>query len=129
MAIRAAIENGRDDRAWSLVKLAAQLRDENEIELARTAIDAAVALDAAPEPTRAAYTCAVAIHVDEGDLMTAKKLGEGLLAEGHDEYLLKAMARVYWELYLKTEESAYRDRWQQIGLELEQLTPERSNST
>jgi len=48
-----------------------------------------------------------------------QKLGEEALAEGTDEYLLKAMARVYWELWEDTRLQEYRDRWSNIGSALE----------
>lgn len=115
LAIRAAVEPGREARAWALVALAARLRADGSRELSRIAIDAAVALDAGPGPTRAAYTCAVAIHADEGDLRTAVKLGEELLAEGSHPTLLQAMSRVYWELWKDTEDAAWLDGWRRVN--------------
>jgi hypothetical protein len=118
LAVRASVEPGREQRAWALVALAARLRSDGSRELARIAIDAAVALDAGPGPTRAAYTCAVALHADEGDLETAAKLGEELLAEGHDAYLLRTMARVYWSLWRQTKDETWHDRWWRVHVRL-----------
>jgi hypothetical protein len=115
LAVRAAVEPGREDRSWALVALAARLRADGSRELARIAIDAAVALDAGAEATRAAYTCAVALHVDEGDLRTAVKLGEELPAGGYDPQLLKAMSRVYWELWKDTEDAVWLRGWRRVN--------------
>lgn len=115
LAVRAAVEPGREARAWALVALAARLRADGSRELARIAIDAAVALDAGPGPTRAAYTCAVALHADEGDLRMAAKLGEELLEEGHNDHLLQAMSRVYWDLWKETEDAVWLRGWRRVN--------------
>ena len=115
LAVRAAVEPGREQRAWALVALAARLRADGSRELARIAIDAAVALDAGPGPTRAAYTCAMAIHADEGDLQTAVKLGEELLEEGCFPELLQAMSRIYWELWKDTEDAVWLRGWRRVN--------------
>jgi hypothetical protein len=115
LAVRAAVEPGRESRAWALVALAIRLRADGSRELARIAIDAAVALDAGPGPTRAAYTCAVALHADEGDLRTAVKLGEELLEEGYSPELLQAMSRVYWELWKDTEDAVWLRGWRRVN--------------
>jgi hypothetical protein len=115
LAVRAAVEPGRESRAWALVALAVRLRADGSLELARIAIDAAVALDAGPGPTRAAYTCAVALHADEGDLRTAAKLGEELLEEGYSPELLQAMSRVYWELWKDTEDAVWLRGWRRVN--------------
>jgi hypothetical protein len=100
------------------VALAARLRREHDLDLARVAVRGALALDAGTEPTRAAYTCAVALHADEGDLATAVRVGEELLAEGQDAYLLKTMARVYWLMWRDTKDEAWHDRWWRIHVRL-----------
>jgi hypothetical protein len=115
LAIRAAVEPGREARAWALVALAARLRADGSRELARVAIDAAVALDAGAGPTRAAYTCAVALHADDGDLRSAVKLGEELMEEGHNEFLLQAMSRVYWDLWKDTEDAVWLRGWRRVN--------------
>ena len=113
----------KEKRAWALVALASRLRREHELELARLALNAALALDASPEPTRAAYTCAVALHADEGDLTTALKLGEGLLADGQQPPLLRAMARVYWGLWKETKDESWHDRWWHVNVQLRETSP------
>ncbi len=118
LAVQAAVAPDREQRAWMLVALAARMRQEGQTDLARVAVDGAVALDAGPAPTRAAQTCAVAVHADDGDFEAAAKLGEQLLADGHDPYLLKAMARVYWGLWRKTKDEAWHDRWWRIHVQL-----------
>ena len=115
LAMRAAVEPGREQRAWALVALAVRLRADGSRELSRTAIEAAVALDAGAGPTRAAYTCAIALHADEGDLRSAAKLGEELLEEGADPNLLQAMSRVYWELWKDTEDAIWLRGWRRVN--------------
>ena len=119
LAIEAAVTQDPAERAWRLVALAARLRREHELDLARAAVRAALALDAGPEPTRAAYTCAVALHADEGDLATAVRVGEELLAEHEDAYLLKTMARVYWLLWRQTKDEDWHDRWWRVHVHLQ----------
>jgi hypothetical protein len=123
LAVQAAIEPDREQRAWKLVALAARMRQEGRTDLARVAVDGAVALDAGAAPTRAAQTCAVGLHADDGDFEAAAKLGEELLAEGHDPYLLKAMARVYWGLWRKTKDETWHDRWWRIHVRLHESAP------
>ena len=118
LAVQAAVAPEPEQRAWMLVALAGRLRQEGSTELARQAVDAAVALNAGPEPTRAAQACAVALLVDEGDLQAAVKLGEELLAEGHDAYLLRTMARVYWSLWRQTKDETWHDRWWRVHVRL-----------
>jgi hypothetical protein len=118
LAVQAAVAPDPEQRAWMLVALAGRLRQEGSTELARQAVDAAVTLNAGLEPTRAAQACAVALHADEGDLETAAKLGEELLAEGHDAYLLRTMARVYWSLWRQTKDETWHDRWWRVHVRL-----------
>jgi hypothetical protein len=120
LAVQAAVAPEPEQRAWTLVALAARLRQEGSTELARRAVEGAVALDAGPAPTRAARACAVALLADDGDLETAVKLGEELLAEGEDAYLLKTMARVYWSLWRQTKDETWHDRWWRVHVRLHQ---------
>ena len=123
LEVQAAVAPDREQRAWMLVALAARMRQEGRTDLARVAVDGAVALDGGPAPTRAARTCMVSIHADDGDFDAAVKLGEELLAEGADPYLLKAMARVYWGLWRKTKDEAWHDRWWRIHVRLHESAP------
>jgi hypothetical protein len=123
LAVQAAVEPDRERRAWALVALASRLRREHDFELARIVLNGALALDAGPEPTRAAYTCAVALHADEGDLTTALKLGEGLLADGQEPKLLRALARVYWGLWKETKDETWHDRWWGVNVRLRESAP------
>jgi hypothetical protein len=122
LAVQAAVGLDPEERAWTLVALARRLRRDGHVDFARRAVEAAVALDAGPEPTRAAQACAVVLHADEGDLETAVELGEALLAEGHDEYLLKTMARVYWSLWRQTKDETWHDRWWRIHVRLHEAS-------
>ena len=107
LAIRAAVEPGREARAWALVALAASLRGRRAASSRAWRSTRRSSLDAGAGPTRAAYTCAVAIHADEGDLRAAVKLGEELIEEGYHAHLLQAMSRVYWELWKDTEDAVW----------------------
>jgi hypothetical protein len=115
LAVCASIEPEAEQRAWSLVALAHRLRRERSGELARLAVDAAIALDAGPEPTRAARTVSVLLLADDGHLGAAAALGEQLLTEAHDPGVLKALARVYWERWQETNDEAWHDRWWQVN--------------
>jgi hypothetical protein len=117
-AIRTASEPDHERRVWALVELAGRLRREHKLELARLALNGALALDAGPAPTRAAYVCAVHLHADEGDLRTALKLGEELIADGQEPPLLRAMARVYWGLWKETKDESWHDRWWRVNVRL-----------
>jgi len=119
-AIDAAVECDGEQRAWRLVVLASALREESRAERALEVLDAAVALRPPRAAQRAAFTCAAAIHADNGDLDTARKLVEELLAEGTDDHVLKIAARTYWELYEATKEEAFFERWKHVGALLEE---------
>jgi hypothetical protein len=123
LAVQAAVAPDREQRAWMLVALAARMRQEGRTDLARLVVDAAVSLDAGAAPTRAARTCAVAVHADDGDFESAARLGEELLAEGPDPYLLKALARVYWGLWRKTKDETWHDRWWRTHVRLHESAP------
>jgi hypothetical protein len=118
LAVQAAVAPDPERRAWTLVALAGRLRQEGSTELARRAVEGALALDAGRAPTRAAHACAAALHADEGDLEAAVKLGEELLADGHDAYPLKTMARVYWSLWRQTKDETWHDRWWRVHVRL-----------
>jgi hypothetical protein len=115
LAICAAIEPEAEQRAWGLVALAHRLRRERASELARLAIDGAIALDAGPAATRAARTVSVSLLADDGHLGAAAALGEQLLAEADDPAILKALARVYWELWQETNDEAWHERWSHVN--------------
>jgi hypothetical protein len=123
LAVQAAAELDPERRAWLLAALAPRLRREHEPDLARLAIDGVVALDAGPEPTRAARTCAIALHADAGDYEIAARLGDELLEDGRDAYLLKTLARVYWGLWRQTKDEAWHDRWWRVHVQLNERTP------
>lgn len=116
LAVCAAIEPEAEQRAWGLVALAHRLRRERATELAQLAVDGAIALDAGPEVTRAARTVSVLLLADEGHLGAAAALGEQLFAEAHDQGILKALARVYWQLWQDTKDEAWHDRWWQVNV-------------
>jgi hypothetical protein len=116
LAVCAAIEPEAEQRAWALVALAHRLRRERAGELARLAVDAAIAIDAGSAPTRAARTVSVSLLADDGHLGAAAALGEQLLHEGHDTGVLKALARVYWELWQETGDEAWHERWWEVNV-------------
>jgi hypothetical protein len=128
LSVVAAIEPEVEQRASALVALAHRLREEREGELSRLAVDAAIALDAGPAPTRAARTVSVLLLADEGHLGAAAALGEQLLAEAHDPGVLKALSLVYFARWRETRDEAWHERWSQIdalrrGEDEESLAP------
>ncbi len=116
LAVCAAIEPEAEQRAWGLVALAHRLRREKALEPARLAVDGAIALDAGPAVTRAARTVTVSLLADDGHLGAAAALGEQLLGEAQDPGVLKALARVYWELWQSTNDEAWHERWWQVNV-------------
>jgi hypothetical protein len=114
-AIAAAIAPEPRDRCWKLVSLAASLRAGGDRELALAILDATVALGAPADVRHAAYTTAIAIHTDLGNLETAEKLARQELADEVDEYLLRTLARLYWELYDETGLEEYRSAWRRFS--------------
>lgn len=116
LAMWAAVEKDIEQRGWALVALAQRLRRERAGELARLAVDAAIALDAGRAQTRAARTVSVLLLADDGELNAAVALGEQLLTEAQDTSLLKALARVYWELWQDTGDEDWHDRWWHVNL-------------
>ncbi len=116
LAVSAAIEPDVEQRALALVALADRLRRERAGELARLAVDATIALDAGPAPTRAARTVSVSLLADDGHLGAAATLGEQLLGEAHDPDVVEALARVYWELWQATNDEAWQERWWQVNV-------------
>jgi hypothetical protein len=116
LAVCAAIEPEAEQRAWGLVALAHRLRRERATELARLAVDGAIALDAGPTVMRAARTVTVSLLADDGHLGAAAALGEQLLSEAHDQGVLKALASVYWQLWQETKDEAWHDRWWQVNV-------------
>jgi hypothetical protein len=116
VAVHAAVEPDLEQRAWALVALARRLRQERAGELARLAVDGAIALDAGPAPTRAARTISVSLLADDGELDSAAALGEELLAQGQDAALLKALARVYWARWQETGNESWHERWWHVNV-------------
>jgi hypothetical protein len=116
LAVQAAVESEPEQRAWALVALGRRLRHERAGELARLAVDGAIALDAGSAPTRAARTVLVSLLADDGQLDAAGTLGEQLLTEGQDAALLKALARVYWARWQDTGDVAWHERWWQVSI-------------
>jgi hypothetical protein len=114
-AVAAAIAAEPRDRCWKLVSLAASLRAEGDRELALSILDSAIALGAPADVRHAAYTTAIAIHTDLGNLATAEKLARQELAAEVDEYLLRTLARLYWELYEETRLEEYRVAWRRFS--------------
>jgi tetratricopeptide (TPR) repeat protein len=62
------------DRAWQLVGLGTALGRMGEDTLALRFLDEAVALEPRPDAQAAAYSAAVRLHWDSGDLETARKV-------------------------------------------------------
>lgn len=121
LAIRAAGEADRTQRAWALVALAARLRRDGEHERALAILDLVVEMGPREDVRRAAFTCAIAVHTDRGDLVTAAKIaGANDDLDEADPYLLRTLARTYWELWQETGDEGFEARWRHCVFLLDQ---------
>ena len=120
-AIHAAIEPDRDQRAWALVSLAKQLRDDEQHERALNVLDAVVALDPSWDAQSAAFTVAAAIHCDRKEFDKARAICDETMDRGINVYVLKTAARVYWESAQATKVQEFYDKWKSISAALEEL--------
>ncbi len=115
LATRAAAQDDPALRARTLVDLVGRLRAHGCDELALRAALTALRTVGTEDVVRAAQIHVLAIHGAAGRLEEAEALGESLLAEGHEPSLVRAMAHVYWERFVRTEDTSYRERWRELS--------------
>lgn len=99
-----------DDRAWALVKLAADLRRLERYDDALRVLDLASELLGDPRSELAVYTCAIAVHCDRSEHEVAIKLERQVVAGGVDVKFGLACRRLYSELHAKTGDEEHRAR-------------------
>jgi len=115
-----------DDRAWALVRLAADARASNEPESALRLLDSAWLLDPGPEAERAIFTVAIAAHCDGGRYEVAEILVSEQAARSIDTHFAMAAARLYAALYAATRDDRFarlRDKFFAIGQPPRAATP------
>jgi tetratricopeptide (TPR) repeat protein len=109
------------DRAWALIRLAADLRARGDAARAIEVLDTAWELDAGDEALRAIETVAIACHCDMGTHHTAVKIEQQASALPPDLKYARAVARLYGELFDATEDEDYRIRRDAYALVISDL--------
>lgn len=113
-ALVAALAVDDDDRAWALVKIAAQLRQRGDSDRALLALDGADMLGGLTARA-AAFTCAAGVHRDRGDLQEALKAGERAVSLHESDYALSALAAVYHAIWRESRRDDDRARWRAVS--------------
>jgi hypothetical protein len=106
-AVEAALATSTDERAWALVRLAADLRAMDKQREALHVLDLAWSMEPSAEPSAAMFTCAIACHCDLGDLYT----GQLIAGEQPDEYRDVKFARAACRLYAALLAETGDERW------------------
>lgn len=106
-AVEAALATSTDERAWALVRLAADLRAMDELRTALGVLDLAWSMEPSTVPAAAMFTCAIACHCDVGDLYT----GQLIAGEQPDEYRDVKFARAACRLYAALLAETGEERW------------------
>jgi hypothetical protein len=99
-----------DDRAWALVRLAADLRALGRHDDALRILDAAWYLEPSDQPQLAMFSCAIAIHCDRDAHDVAVTLERDFVDRGIDLKFGRACIRLYSELYASTEDQEHESR-------------------
>ena len=99
-----------DDRAWALVRLAADLRALGRHDDALRVLDAAWFLEPSEQPELAMFSCAIAIHCDRQAHDVAVTLERDFAERGIDLKFGRACVRLYSELYAATEDDEHQAR-------------------
>jgi hypothetical protein len=99
-----------NDRAWALVRLAADLRALGEQPRALEVLDVAWLLKPEDEAVRAIETVAIACHCDMGTHETAARIEQQPSSLPPDLRYARASVRLYAELHDATGEEAHRTR-------------------
>lgn len=119
-AVEAALATSTDERAWSLVRLAADLRALGDRRRALGVLDLAWRMEPSAGPAAAMFTCAIACHCDEDDYFTA----EVIACEQPDEYRDGKFARVACRLYAALLAETGEERWRlELDRHLDLLEP------
>jgi hypothetical protein len=125
-ALELAVATRTDDRAWGLIRLAADLRALGRYDDALRALDVAWRLSPGERPERAAFTCAIAIHCDRDEHLLAETLERQLVGREIDLELGLACLRLYSELFTLTVADEHRARREFYRATVERLETQRS---
>jgi hypothetical protein len=106
-AVEAALATSTDERAWALVRLAADLRAMDKQREALHVLDLAWRMEPSTVPSAAMFTCAIACHCDLGDLYT----GQLIASEQPDEYRDVKFARAACRLFAALLAETREERW------------------
>jgi hypothetical protein len=106
-AVEAALASSTDERAWALVRLAADLRAMDDQRTALRVLDLAWSMGPSTHPAAAMFTCAVACHCDLDDLYTAQLIA----GEQPDDYRDVKFARAACRLFAALLEETGEERW------------------
>jgi hypothetical protein len=107
-AVEAALATTTDERAWALVRLAADLRALGDRDRALGVLDLAWGLEPSTRPAAAMFTCAIACHCDEGDLVTADVIASEQPDDYRDVKFARAACRLYATLLAETGEEEWK---------------------
>lgn len=113
-----------DDRAWALVRLAADLRALGRHEDALRVLDAAWFLQPSEHPELAIFTCAIAIHCDREAHDVAVTLERDFAERGIDLKFGRACVRLYTQLAALTEDDEHLERLAQYRTHVNLLESE-----
>jgi hypothetical protein len=103
-----------EDRAWALVKLAADFRALGDLDAALRLLDTAWQARPGGRAERAIFTVAVAVHCDAGRHEVAETLAREQSERSTDALFAMAAARVHAELWAASgleEHALSRDRF------------------
>jgi hypothetical protein len=109
-AVEAAFAQGPGDRAWARVRLAADLRADDQKEAALAVLDDAWLLRPCEEAERAIFTVAIAVHCDLGAHPTAEIIEREQAARSVDSHFAWAAVRLYSELSKVTDDEEHHQR-------------------
>jgi hypothetical protein len=109
-ALEAAFARSGEERAWSRVRIAADLRAEGEHEQALRVLDAAWVLGPSEEVERAIFTVAIATHCDLNSHLTAEVIEREQAGRSIDVKFARAAVRLYSELASVTQDAAHHAR-------------------
>jgi hypothetical protein len=107
-AVEAALATSNDARAWALVRLAADLRANNDRKKALAVLDLAWSMEPSAEPAAAMFTCAIACHCDEEHYLTAHVVASEQPDENRDTKFARAACRLYATLLAETGEELWK---------------------
>ncbi|MGH3111642.1 MAG: hypothetical protein ACRDQT_12085, partial [Gaiellaceae bacterium] len=123
-----AAARGSDERAWALVRLAADFRALGRHDEVLRVLDAAWYLEPSEQPELAIFSCAIGIHCDRRAYDVAMTLERDFADRGIDLKFARACVRLYVDLYAETEDEEHQARVASYRSYVELFEAEASNS-